>query len=273
MTRFWLVADDYGISASVNRAIRDLLARRRLSATSVMVVAPGFNPAEAHRLQAVETSDRSLPIGLHLTLTAPFQPLSATYAPTSGGTFLTIGRTAVYALTGRLRPAALDAEIRAQLAAFRKAFGRPPDFVDGHQHVHLLAPVADALLAAMQTEAPRAWVRQCARASGATASDHKAWLLDFFSRGLRHRAAARGVRTNPAFAGTYDFRADARIAALFPKFLDGMPESGVIMCHPGHVDAELAALDPLTTLREREYEYFSSAEFPALLLARNMTIV
>ena len=28
------------------------------------------------------------------------------------------------------------------------------------------------------------------------------------------------------------------------------------MCHPGLVDAELERLDPLTTLREREYAYF-----------------
>ena len=28
MTRIWLVADDYGISKSVNRAIRDLIERR-----------------------------------------------------------------------------------------------------------------------------------------------------------------------------------------------------------------------------------------------------
>ncbi|MGA7432445.1 MAG: ChbG/HpnK family deacetylase, partial [Xanthobacteraceae bacterium] len=34
--RVWLVADDYGISPAVSAAIRDLIARNRLSATSVM---------------------------------------------------------------------------------------------------------------------------------------------------------------------------------------------------------------------------------------------
>ena len=38
--RIWLCADDYGISPGVNRAIRDLIERGRLNATSVMVVGP-----------------------------------------------------------------------------------------------------------------------------------------------------------------------------------------------------------------------------------------
>ena len=37
------------------------------------------------------------------------------------------------------------------------------------------------------------------------------------------------------------------------------------MCHPGVVDAELRRLDPLTTLREKEYAYFSGETFPKLL--------
>ena len=51
-------------------------------------------------------------------------------------------------------------------------------------------------------------------------------------------------------------------AKIFPRFLDGLPDGGLVMCHPGHVDAELEALDPLTHQREREFAYFSSDEFP-----------
>ena len=42
--RIWLCADDYGISPGVNRAIRDLIERGRLNATSVMVVGPVDRP-------------------------------------------------------------------------------------------------------------------------------------------------------------------------------------------------------------------------------------
>jgi chitin disaccharide deacetylase len=49
--RIWLCADDYGMSPGVNGAIRDLIARRRINATSVMVVAPSFNQTEAQALK------------------------------------------------------------------------------------------------------------------------------------------------------------------------------------------------------------------------------
>ena len=34
------------------------------------------------------------------------------------------------------------------------------------------------------------------------------------------------------------------------EFLDGLPEGGLVMCHPGFVDETLESLDPLTTQRE-----------------------
>ena len=37
--QIWLCADDYGIAPGVNGAIRELIARQRLNATSVMVAA------------------------------------------------------------------------------------------------------------------------------------------------------------------------------------------------------------------------------------------
>ena len=80
-------------------------------------------------------------------------------------------------------------------------------------------------------------------------------------------AAAAGIATNPAFAGTYAFTPEADIAALFPRFLEGLPDGGLVMCHPGFVDSELRRLDPLTDLREREYAYFAGAAFPAALAA------
>ena len=44
------------------------------------------------------------------------------------------------------------------------------------------------------------------------------------------------------------------------------------MCHPGFVDAELERLDPLTTLREREYAYFKSDQFTRLLAEKNVAL-
>jgi len=262
MTRIVLVADDYGISPAVNRAIRELMAMGRISATSAMMPAPALDAAEVRAL--LDAAERPR-IGLHLTLTAPFQPLT-------GGAFRSIGRTALAAAAGRIDRAWVAREIHAQFDAFGAAFGRPPDYVDGHQHVHLLPPVAEVLLPAMKAFAPNAWARQCGRPAAARTAAPKALVLDTVSRGFRRRAATHDIATNPAFAGAYAFRPDARYADLFPGFLTGMEDGGVIMCHPGVVDDALRALDPLTTLREHEFAYFRSDAFPALLDARGIRL-
>ncbi len=272
--RIWLCADDYGISPSVNAAIRDLLARGRINATSVIVVAPSFHRTEATALDALNAPARRMAIGLHVTLTAPFRPLSAGFAPTNAGSFLPLAATFKCAFLHKFEYQRLLVEVTAQLDAFIAAFGRAPDFVDGHQHVQLLPQVREAVLTALKASAPHAWVRQCGRVLPLHQrfADRKGLLLDLMSAKFRARAIALGVRTNPAFAGTYGFSVDADFTELFPKFLHRLPENGVVMCHPGLVDAELKRLDPLTTLREKEYAYFAGENFPALLAAHGVTL-
>lgn len=266
--RIWLCADDYGISPGVDAAIRDLVMLGRLNATSVMVVAPSFDRATTVALKMLNAGTKKVAIGLHVTLTGPHKPVTKAFRPLADGAFLPLNKTLLRACLRGFHRAGLAEEIAAQLDIFGARFGRAPDFIDGHQHVHVFPQIRDAFLAVVKEKAPHAWVRQCGRAISSArwfSGDHKALLLDHFSRAFRHRAAALGVHTNPAFAGTYDFVADADIAELFPRFLDSMPDGGLIMCHPGTVDAPLRRVDPLTTLREREYAYFGSEAFPALL--------
>jgi chitin disaccharide deacetylase len=261
--RIWVVADDYGIARGVNTAIRDLLAQGAINATSVMVVASGFDEREAAALAALRAAS-GIAVGLHLTLTAPFRPLTADYAPTRAGSFLPLGETFVAAALRRMRPGVLEAEAAAQIARFIAAFGRPPDYIDGHQHVHLFPRIAESALATARTSAPQAWIRQCGRTvrSGPGA---KALVLDLLSARFRRQAAAAGLRTNPGFAGSYDFGTRTDFAELFAIFLEGLPDGGVIMCHPGLVDAELARNDTLTSPREHEYAFFQSSIYRELL--------
>jgi chitin disaccharide deacetylase len=268
--RIWLCADDYGIAPGVNAAIRDLIARGRLNATSVMVLPPSFTRAEAEALAQLNAGGRRAAIGLHVTLTAPFRPLTPGYRPVPA--FRPVGATLTAALMRRLDPQSLAAEIAAQFEAFTKVFGRAPDFVDGHQHVQLFPQVREAVLATTARLAPGAWVRQCGAATPPRLADPKGRLVDWLSRAFRARAAKAGIATNPAFAGTYSYQAGAEFAAIFPYFLQGLPDGGLIMCHPGTVDAELVRLDPLTTHREREYAFLAGEAFPATLAAHGVAL-
>ena len=202
--RIWLCADDYGIAPGVSEAIRDLVARGRLNATSVMVVAPSFSRAEAEALAALNAAEPRVAIGLHLTLTGPLKPLTPDYAPLADGAFLPLTTTLRLAVQQRLNMTKLAGELRAQFEAFAAAFGRAPDFVDGPPHVHLFPQVRHAALEAVAWMAPQAWVRQCGsiQALSRRLGDPKGLLVDWLSREFRARAARHGIDTNPAFAGT-----------------------------------------------------------------------
>ena len=265
MPAIWICADDYGLSRGVSRGIRDLISLNRINATSVMVLPSAFDTEEANALNELRPSA----IGLHVTLTAPFKPLTADFPHLDQGRFCALPDLMRRAIGRRLEVSAVAAEISAQLDAFIAAFGRPPDFFDGHQHVQLFPQVRDAFLRVIAERAPTAWVRQCGRAGFARRfRNRKTLLLDLLSFGFRRKARRFGLRFNPAFAGSYDFTPDANFSRLFPAFLDGLPDQGLVMCHPGFVDAELQRLDPLTSLREREYAYFKSDQYAQLLADR-----
>ena len=274
VTSIWLCADDYGISPGVNRAIRDLIERGRLNATSAIVVGPAIGRDEASALKAAAASSPRCAIGLHATLTAPFRPLTMHFRPIDGGMFLAFPQLLRAGLTGRLDPELIRTELLVQLASFGDLFGRAPDFVDGHQHVQLFPGVRDAFIAAVKQAAPKAWVRQCARNQPLLDRLRmpKALFLDLLSTQFRSRAARAEVSFNPSFAGAYDFSEEPDFAALMQRFLRGVSDGGVIMCHPGLVDDVLISLDPLTGQREREYAFLGGEQFPPLLAANKVTL-
>jgi predicted glycoside hydrolase/deacetylase ChbG (UPF0249 family) len=272
--RIWLCADDYGLSPGVNRAIRDLVGRGRLNATSAMMVGPAIGRDEVSALQAVAASRSRCAIGLHATLTAPFHPLTMHFQPIDGGMFFDFPKLLRAGLLRRLDPEIIHAELIVQFAAFRDVFGRAPDFVDGHQHVQLFPQVRDAFLMAVKEAAPNAWVRQGGRRQplARRLGTPKALLLDILSAQFRKRASRANIAFNPGFDGAYDFSRQPDFGVLMRQFLDRLPEDGVIMCHPGFVDDILVSLDPLTVQREREHAFLGGEEFPRLLAANNVTL-
>jgi predicted glycoside hydrolase/deacetylase ChbG (UPF0249 family) len=191
------------------------------------------------------------------------------------GRFLSLGNCLAASHLRRFDASSLTAEVTAQLDAFVRAFGRAPDFVDGHQHVHLFPQIRDAVLRRVASAVPGAWVRQCGRSGPLRRrfADRKGLLLDILSGSFRDRAARLGLATNAAFAGTYDFDAAADFASLLPTFLASLPDRGLMMCHPGIVDEQLQRLDPLTGLREREYAVLAGAALPRLLASCGVTLM
>jgi chitin disaccharide deacetylase len=116
----------------------------------------------------------------------------------------------------------LEGEISSQLQKFITAFGRLPDFIDGHQHVHLFPQIREALLTVVKDIAPNVWVRQCGRIGPLhkRVAGGKAIALDMLSSSFRRLANRHGVRVNPAFAGT-SLRRIRTMPRSFPSFFAG----------------------------------------------------
>jgi chitin disaccharide deacetylase len=265
-----LCADDFAISPGVSAAIIDLLARQRLSATSCMTVSRHWPTLAGGLSPFVPSAD----IGLHLTLTDG-RPLGEMPGLAPGGRLPPLGPLMLAAFARRLDRAEIAEEIRRQLDAFVAARRCMPDFIDGHQHVHLLPVIRKEVLAlfAGPLAGHACYLRICWEPPRqilvrgiATA---RASVIAALSLPLRREARRLGIASNDSFRGVADF-ADARnYPRQFPRFLRGPGARPIIMCHPGYVDAELAAADRVTAEREGEYAYFAGSQFPADLAAAN----
>lgn len=270
---FILIADDFGLSEGVNKAILDLLQKKRLSGTGVMV----NQAACASRAGDLLLLKGGCDLGLHLTLTLG-APLGSAPSLAPDGQFLGLNALMTRAMSGLLVHAEVKAEIFRQITAFHDLTGRFPDFIDGHQHVHVLPVIRHALFDALAEAAPRSkpWLRVPADRFGSIVargvSVGKALFIAALSLGFAHKARRFGYRVNDTFSGVRSFDPEADFAREFKRFLLVPGQRHLVMCHPGLTDEQLRLLDPVTTARDREYEFFLSDAFDDVLKAYAMRI-
>ena len=245
--RLTLCADDFAQSRAISSAILQLLERGRLSATSVMSQSPLW-PELAPALKALAGQ---ADIGLHFNLTHPF---TAAARP--------LGHWLLRSQLRLLSRAALREQLLAQIDSFSQHFGRLPDFIDGHQHVHALPVVRDALFEAIAlrwTGSAKPYLRAPDRLAHQGDSGVKALLLKALCRGFAARAQALGYVITPWFAGLYSLTPEADYAELMPLWLAECTDGGLLMCHPGLPAVDLD--DPIAPARAVEYAYLASAQF------------
>lgn len=255
-----LCADDYALTEGVSRAIEELSAAGRISATSAIVTSRHW-PAHGGRLASLRDS---IAIGLHLNLTLG-SPLGRMPGLAPEGQLPTIGDLTRRAIAGTLDPDEIAEEALRQLAEFEAQTGFAPDFVDGHQHVHALPLVRSGVLSAMSEQFPdrRMLIRNPSSSVSAivrrASAVPKALTIAWLSRGFGHAVRKAGFMANDSFAGVSDFRpADA--ARDFARANRAAGPLHLIMCHPGHMDEELANSDPIAARRPAEYQALMHGE-------------
>jgi chitin disaccharide deacetylase len=228
-------ADDFGRDAATSAVIRTLIEGRRINATTCLVETREW-PAEARSLRDLADAGPGAAVGLHLNLT---EPLANAADPR------TVAPIGVH-IARALAPAspayedAVHAAFRAQWDAFVRGLGRTPDFIDGHEHVHLFPAPGRALFRLAAEVGFDGWLRQCATSSARP--NVKRLILDPFSHSFRRGARARGLADNPGFGGLRRFAPGEDMERLWRADLVAMRQGGVLMVHPGARDGGRAGL-------------------------------
>ncbi len=251
MKTLTLCADDYAQSPAISSGIRRLIEMGRLSATGCMTQSPSWEGDGRALLPHVGRAD----IGLHFNLThafpdAPARPLA---------------RVLCGALLRTLDLAKVARALEEQLDCFERVMGRQPDFVDGHQHVHVFPGIRAAVLRVLVRRYPggKPYLRAVNPPLRLRAGFPKQAFLRWLGAGFAAEAKRAGFATNGGFAGIYTLRPADDFAANMDRWLAEAKDGDLVMCHPG-----LAAQDdgdPIADIRPLEFEFLQSDAFAAML--------
>jgi chitin disaccharide deacetylase len=218
------IADDFGLGRQHDRIILDLLERRRLDGTSVMIDGD-IAASDVERLRLMRSHGAR--IGLHLNLTHDFSEKAAHRG---------IGRLLLACLSGKLSEDITRA-FQRQAEKFEAVFGFPPDYYDGHQHCHCL-PGLDARAADLPHEA-ETWIRIPLPATlpglvlNVRAGGPKVLLIATLAALAGRTFRKAGWATNRDFTGFLRLDRPIQVARWLPRLLASAPRDGIVMVHPG----------------------------------------
>jgi predicted glycoside hydrolase/deacetylase ChbG (UPF0249 family) len=243
--RLILNADDFGLTAGVNRAIIELHRAGLLTSTTLMARATATG--EAIELAC---STPSLGVGCHVVLVdgepqLPARELPTLVDPRTGRFQPTLGAFLRRLFTGRIRSSEIEAEAAAQIALLQSR-GVVLTHIDTHKHVHLLPAVLRPVLRAAGAAGIRAvrnpleplWSLRATPCAPLLRREEVSLLRLFEPAFLRIVAEAGFTTTDGALGvlatGTLDA---ATVASLLRNLPPGTWE---LVTHPGYNDADLA---------------------------------
>ena len=146
-----LHADDLGLATGVDAAILDLASRGTLQGASLLV----NGPSAAAAVEAWRALADPPPLTLHLCLTEGHRLPNCPDLPTGFGTLLLA--SIVPWQRQRIAPQ-LRTVLLQQISRYRQLTGLRRIRLDGHQHIHLVPLVLDAVLDLARSESIT-WVR------------------------------------------------------------------------------------------------------------------
>ena len=260
-------ADDFGLNAEVDDAIIDLVSRRRLTAVGALVDGP-----QIHQ-RALTLAGLEADVGLHLNFTE-------TWSDTPPAPWVMPWRNLVLkSYLGLLNAQQVNLAIEHQLDQFEAIFKRPPDFVDGHLHVHQLPGSRQPLLSILKRRYANhlPWLRDTRPHLSVSKAmplwqRFKAQVIGFLgARALINEAAKLNFKSNQGFVGAYDFsRPHPPFDQMLKMWLPTLKTGGLLMMHPSK---QVLNNDPMGPSRVQEFTLLASPTWPELLAQNDCKLI
>ena len=240
MKRIILCADDFAQSLPISEGILELVAADRLGAVSCMTDSALW-PEMAVRMKSLNTSAQA---GLHFNLTHDFE-----------GSHLSILELMKDSLTSNLNIKVIRGLFIRQWDSFEEHYGQPPEFVDGHQHVHAFPGIRKVVLEETAKRNPHAWVRLPIT----SALSIKGIIIRGITCGFERAVHRAGLAFNPHFSGFRPYRGRFDFGRFFREILANSEDETLVMCHPGRAADD--STDPISSFRQAELDYLKSPAF------------
>ncbi|HET9282303.1 MAG TPA: ChbG/HpnK family deacetylase [Candidatus Angelobacter sp.] len=280
MHRLIINADDFGLTAGVNRAIAEANRSGVLTSATMMANARAF--AEA---AVLAKSQPSLKTGCHVVL-IDGDPVSTNLPSLTNGSSCFRSSLKQFALAAVRRQISADEiqqEAEAQILKIQSQ-GIILTHIDSHKHTHMFPHVLRPVLRAAKAcgiravrnpfEPLRAWPHSAVlgtpalwlRSAGVTA-------FTMFASEFRRAIKEAGMLSTD---GTVGIAATGKLdQKMLLGILAALPEgTWELVCHPGYSDADLqAAGTRLTTSRETELAALTSSETKDTLARQKIELI
>jgi hopanoid biosynthesis associated protein HpnK len=282
--RLIINADDFGLTAGVNRAIAEAHEHGVVTSATLMANGQAFEDAIARA-----RSRPGLGIGCHIVLVdgTPLLDETGVRSLLDGGDSSGkphfregITRFGALALLGRLDESEIEAEATAQIRKLQAA-GIAVTHLDSHKHIHLFPRVLRPLLRAAASCGVTAIRNPFERIQGsqlaASPSLWRRWIevgiLRSLAKQFREAVQQAGISTPD---GTLAIVATGSLnERLLRLMVENLPDgTWELVCHPGYNDADLRRIRTrLHESREQELRILTSSSTRDLLAAHGVEIV
>jgi len=287
-------ADDFGLTAGVNRGIVEAHNRGVVSSTTLMANGPAFEDAVT-----AARSTPNLSVGCHVVLVdgTPVLPqdavdtLRAIRSAEPNHFYSSLSAFAARAMLGGFDRDQLVAEVVAQIRKIQ-ATGLRVTHLDTHKHAHVFPEILAALLRAARICGVRAIRNPIVPVKAISArlfkDKRELWkrysqvrVLHAFSGQFLQRTKRAGLLTPDGVLGVIE--TGARFGSgegsgrdsLLRETLAGLPEgTWELVCHPGYNDADLrAAGTRLLDSRDEERRLLTSPELRKFLDEQKIRVI